>query len=381
MRTMSDRSTERSEWTATPLLRVQIHARVWNGTTPAAPLVLVAGLGVSSRYWVRLGRRLAGERTVIAPDLPGFGRTPPPPGVRWPAGPDVREQADHLLAWMDARGIGRAVLCGHSVGCQTVVDLTTRCPHRVERVILAAPPFEPGRRSLAVSLPRLALGALFEVVSLPPLLGLEYGSAGPARAIQQAVRSMDYPMETRLPRIAVPTLVIHGQFDPLVSRRWAGEVARLVPRASLVVVEGVGHAMHYSAAAVTAAVVDRFLGDRLDEPVARDDPQLDPLGPPQPLSPAGHDRLNRAVGMAAIVLPTAVRVPAVIAACATMPGVPAVTRTALDGACGLAALLAAAIALRRQRRSVRLVAVMLGVYLIAVACLTAKPTGPARRIR
>ncbi len=136
----------RSEWTAVPAIGVTFHARVWDG--PGTPVVLVAGLGVSSRYWVRLGRRLGGRSGVLAPDLPGFGRTPPPPGSRWPAGPDVREQADQLVAWMDARGIARAVLVGHSVGCQTVVDVAVRFPGRVDRVVLAAPPFEPGRRSL-----------------------------------------------------------------------------------------------------------------------------------------------------------------------------------------------------------------------------------------
>jgi 2-hydroxy-6-oxonona-2,4-dienedioate hydrolase len=339
------------ERTPVAALGVTVHARAWGEPDGRPPLVLVAGLGVSSRYWVRLGRRLAAAGwAVLAPDLPGFGRTAPPPDVPWPAGPSPSEQADQLLAWMDARGLGRVVLVGHSVGCQTVVDLATRFPARVARLIIAAPPFEPGRRSLPVSLVRLAAAALFEVPSLPPLLVAEYATAGAPRAIQQALRSMDYPIERALPRVAVPTLVIHGRLDPLVSRGWAGAVTQLLPGAALVEVERAGHAIHYSAAAVTAGVIDRFLRGQLDGPptidgdvvVAADDPRHDPLGPPQPI-------------------------PAVAPA-----AVPMVVVASVAAAAGVGMLVAG---IARRRRSMAAVA----LSVLAVAILTAKPTGPARR--
>ncbi len=384
----------RSEWTAVPAVGVTFHARVWDG--PGTPVVLVAGLGASSRYWGRLGRRLGGRFGVLAPDLPGFGRTPAVPGARWPAGPSAGEQADQLVAWMDARGLRRAVLVGHSCGCQTAVDVVVRFPDRVERVVLAAPPFEPGRRSLAVCLPRLATGALFEVVSLPPLLAWEYGTATPARAIQQAVRTMHYPMDSVLPGVAVPTLVIHGAWDPLVSRPWAGRVAGLVRRGSLVVVERVGHAMHYSAAAVTADVIGRFLDGALDGSVPKDDPGRDAMGPPQPIPPGWHGASDYAAAAASVVLRQTVRcgprtrralaVAAVASGAnaattdhpaAVVRRLPMVTHAAVDAALGMGLLVAAA-TLRPEPPAGRRAVAALGLFHLASAILTAKPTGPAR---
>ncbi len=290
---------------------------------------------------------------------------------------------------MDARGIGRAVLCGHSVGCQTVVDLATRFPDRAERIILAAPPFEPGRRSLAVSLARLAIGPLFEVPSLPFLLAVDYASSGPARAIGQALRTMNYPMEQRLPLIAVPTLVIHGALDPLVSRRWSERVAALVPGAKSVVVEQVGHAMHYSAAAVTAGVVDAFLENALDGPTAvpRDDASRDPVGPPQPISPAARSLVNGL--FAAVMAGLARRRPsrsrramtaiAVARIAADACRLPPITGASLDLLCGAGLLVTAA--LRPASTADRRIAVVSGIGLISLAALTAKPTGPARQVR
>src|SRR5215217_647908 len=68
-------------WTDVPTLGCRVHARTWAGSPgeQRAPVVLVHGLGLSSRYLAPLGRRLAalGHR-VLAPDLPGFGRSPKP---------------------------------------------------------------------------------------------------------------------------------------------------------------------------------------------------------------------------------------------------------------------------------------------------------------
>ncbi|OZC01177.1 alpha/beta fold hydrolase, partial [Rubricoccus marinus] len=48
---------------------------VRKGTGP--PLLLVHGLGGTWRSWETVLDALAAERDVIAPDLPGFGETPP----------------------------------------------------------------------------------------------------------------------------------------------------------------------------------------------------------------------------------------------------------------------------------------------------------------
>ena len=62
--------------------RYTIHARVGgidNQAGPAAPVVLVPGLGLSGRYMVPLAEHLSGECPVYAVDPPGFGRSRPKP--------------------------------------------------------------------------------------------------------------------------------------------------------------------------------------------------------------------------------------------------------------------------------------------------------------
>ena len=83
----------------------RMHALHWTGPTDRLPVVLVHGLGMSSRYMVRAGQRLRAHAQVWAPDLPGFGRSERPRSVL-----SVSQLASALANWCEAVGLGPAVL-------------------------------------------------------------------------------------------------------------------------------------------------------------------------------------------------------------------------------------------------------------------------------
>ena len=408
----SDSNGERSAWTHVAAIGSAVHSREWGAARSAiegrVPVVLIAGMGVSSRYWIPLARCLATRFDVLAPDLPGFGRSPKPPGARWPAGPSPREQSDQLLAWMDARGVRRAVLCGHSTGCHTVVDFAARFPERVEKLVIAAPPFEPGHRTIRQQLPRLLGAALFELPALLPVLAVEYASSGPLRALQQAIRVMADPMEEKLPRVQAPALVIGGRFDLLASQRWVELIVSRLPRAVLVVVERVGHALHFSSPAATATALGDFIEGRLDltrlpvdgnviAPVEQ--MRRDPLGVPQVIPSRLHGALDYLVAAAAAALawraPRGSHSKAVFTATAIASTannvvsdhrmsltrkLPMVAHAQVDVLWGLGLIAAATKWLRRERAATRCTVAAIGLYQIASAALTVKRTGPARYV-
>ncbi|HVE93173.1 MAG TPA: alpha/beta fold hydrolase, partial [Actinomycetota bacterium] len=94
---------------------------VSDGADAARPVVVVHGLGLSSRYMERFSRALVGVGPVYAVDLPGFGRSFRPEQPL-----DVPGLADALVAWMRGAGIGPAVLVGNSLGSQVVLDVAVR---------------------------------------------------------------------------------------------------------------------------------------------------------------------------------------------------------------------------------------------------------------
>lgn len=95
------------------------------------PLILLHGLLGSSRNWQSAGRDFTDRFHVLALDLRNHGASPHAAEMTYP---DL--MAD-VLAWLDAQGIARATLLGHSMGGKTAMLLACRHPERVERLIVA----------------------------------------------------------------------------------------------------------------------------------------------------------------------------------------------------------------------------------------------------
>src|SRR5215212_4269644 len=101
------------------------------GASDAPPLVLIHGLGDEADTWWRVLPGLARNRRVIAPDLPGFGRSAGPSDGY--TGPFFARTIAGLLA---ALGIARATLAGHSLGAAVAQRLALAQPSLAERLVL-----------------------------------------------------------------------------------------------------------------------------------------------------------------------------------------------------------------------------------------------------
>ena len=155
----------------------RVHARVCEAAGADRPaVVLVHGLGMSARYLEPTAERLADGLRVYAPDLPGFGESEAPPEVL-----DVGGLAGALAGWMDALGLGRAVLLGNSLGCQIALDLAVRRPDVVRALVLVGPTADAAGRWIPRLVARAAVDVLREAPSLWPVIASEYAKAGVVR--------------------------------------------------------------------------------------------------------------------------------------------------------------------------------------------------------
>ena len=158
------------------------------------------------------------------------------------------------------------MLFGDSVGVQDVVDLAARFPERVDRLVLKGPTPDPAYRSPAGQYSRVLMNMPFEAPLLNLIYQVDFASAGIPRMVQQLRRTVDDPIETKLPNVQAPAL--RGRNDQCLSQAWAEQVTRLLPDGRLIVVEGAAHNVHYSAPEVTARVIAAFLEGRLTGPGA-----------------------------------------------------------------------------------------------------------------
>lgn len=236
-----------------------MHARQSQAPARADPpaIVLVHGLVISSAYMVPTALGLAPYRAVLAPDLPGFGQSEDPPRIL-----TVPGLAEALADWMDAVGLHRAVLVGNSLGCQVIVELAARWPTRVAAAVLTAPTMDPSAGP-AAQVGRWMRDWFRERPSLLLANLRDYRNAGLRRAYRTFRHALDHDIESRLPGVTAPTLVLHGSRDPIVSQRWVERLTGLLPQGELRIIDGAPHALNYSAPVPTVAEIVGFL-ERLE---------------------------------------------------------------------------------------------------------------------
>jgi pimeloyl-ACP methyl ester carboxylesterase len=236
------------------------------------PIVFVHGLGVSTRYMAPTMAWLASEYPVHGLDLPGFGRSGAP-GRRL----SLAGLADALGAWLDARDIGPAVLVGNSFGCQVIMECVTREPARASGLVLNAPTMDPAHRTARGQILRVIADIPREPLSLAMHVARDYLRAGPLRLLSTLRIALADRIEEKLPRLAMPVLVVCGARDPVVTVPWAEQVTQLVGReqpgaagATLRVVDDGAHALPYDDPETFASCIVELLARVTAEgPVAR----------------------------------------------------------------------------------------------------------------
>jgi pimeloyl-ACP methyl ester carboxylesterase len=99
------------------------------GQGPA--VVLLHGYAETSRMWRPLIPRLAGQFTVIAPDLPGIGDSDIPTD-----GLDMAHAARRIHALVRSLGVTKAAVVGHDIGLMVAYAYAAQFPDEVERLVL-----------------------------------------------------------------------------------------------------------------------------------------------------------------------------------------------------------------------------------------------------
>ena len=245
---------------------------VEQGAGPA--IVLIHGFGGSTYDFEELVLApLARSNRVIAVDLFGFGWSERSDAFRY----GWKLWADQLAGTLDAMGIERASLVGHSMGGAVAAVFAAKYPERVDRLILADAfyPPAPGEIPLPFRVLRtpvlgeIALGLLPDA-SAPGFSEAHHERAlawyripGTRRAMLRYVRDPSKldELAAAYPAIAAPTLVLHGTADPFVAFVAMERAVPAIRTARVVPLANGGHFPFRDAPDWFVGEVDAFLAE------------------------------------------------------------------------------------------------------------------------
>jgi pyruvate dehydrogenase E2 component (dihydrolipoamide acetyltransferase) len=218
------------------------------------PLVLIHGFGGDAAGWGFVQAALAGERDVIALDLPGHGSS-----EKTVRDGSIEAQADAVLGFLDALGIAKAHLAGHSMGGGIVLAIALKAPDRVASVTAIAPVgLGPGinldylkgfvsarkRRDVETVLRQLFVNEALvtpalaeEIIRYKRLDGAQGALETLLAALLDGTGQRDQYRD-RLGSIRVPVTVIWGAEDRIIP---AAHATGLAPSVRVEILAGAGH--------------------------------------------------------------------------------------------------------------------------------------------
>ncbi len=241
------------------------------------PVLLINGLGHPSDMWWRVLPWLTPHVTTIRFDNRGVGRTGT--GAERPY--SVERMALDARAVVHAAGFARAAVFGVSMGGLIAQELALTHPETVSRLVLGCS--NPGGADLVIP-DEEAITFLRNRAAMTPdedaegTITFGYAPGTPRADINAdlAVRAanptdpLGYAAQladsrawrgslARLPRLAMPTLVIHGDVDRLMPLENSRRIAAAISAARLEVIPGASHIFWTDQPERTRAVLESFL--------------------------------------------------------------------------------------------------------------------------
>ena len=228
-------------------------------------VILLHGSPGAASNFSSLGSLLAVDGyEIVAPDLPGFGRTiGPTPSL------SIRAHARAVLAMMDRMGVRRAHVVGWSLGGGVGLHMADLAPERMATLTMLASvgaQHTEGSGDYSFEHAKYALGmVVFAVIpELVPHFGLLRGDGALLASMRNFWDTDQRPMAELMRRLETPTLIMHGRYDWLVADWAAEEHHRLIPTSRLVMLDAI-HFLPFSQAGTTAGYLVEFF-DRHDAP-------------------------------------------------------------------------------------------------------------------
>jgi branched-chain amino acid transport system permease protein len=217
----------------------------------AAPVVFVAGFIATHRWWLPTLERIPADYRAYAVDLRGTGQS-----ETTASGYALAQLADDLHQFVEALGLARFALVGHSLGGGVALQYALEHPDRLTALALVDPLAASGTRltpevtdwiNAQCGVPDGIRAILVGAFATPPtgayLEQLESDGLAWGQGIYQGM--MDemarFNVVDRLPTLAVPTVLTWGDKDGVIPFAAIAEIFTAIPGCGLEIWHGVGH--------------------------------------------------------------------------------------------------------------------------------------------
>ena len=215
-------------------------------------ILLLHGWGSNITLFDGIIKTLSPSHRVIAPDMPGFGKTPEPQRA-W----SVDDYVDFIIKFIDSLDLKKFSVLVHSFGGRVLFKLNAResMPYVIDKVALidsaGIMPKKTMKQKISLKMYKIARSIMSTKVLhflYPDAVenmrkrrgSADYNNATPVMR-STLVKVVNEDLKPLISRISCPTLIIWGDMDTATPIDDARQMEQLISDAGLVVCEGAGH--------------------------------------------------------------------------------------------------------------------------------------------
>lgn len=275
----------------------------WRALGSGPPMVCCNGVGVSTFFWKYIAQHFRDRYRVILWDYRGHGLSTLPEHIPTADLSMGRNAADLAAVLADAGVAQPAIILGHSMGVQVMLQFAADYPDHVRALVpmfgTFARPLDTfldfrgsheafklikkvanasGRGATRILLALYASPLAFSVGQITGMVDKYYaakfdidqyidhlGEMNTDVFLGMVEHMADHDLTAFLPQITVPTLVFGGENDIFTPLHRSKKMAELIPDAELIVLAEGSHAAIVEHPATINRRIDRFLRERVDQ--------------------------------------------------------------------------------------------------------------------
>jgi 3-oxoadipate enol-lactonase len=241
------------------------------GPKDSLPLIFIHGWMSSGEFWRNQVEYFKYKRRIIILDLRGHGRSDKPREEY-----SIQIFSEDLHSFMNQVGIKKAILVGHSMGGMINLQFTLDHQEKIERLILIETIAKSAfslRRKLVFLISQIAFSISYNSFMryyLTRMYRKKYPKVILEKTFEKVLKNPKYVVRScyssikkfnvsqELNKITVPTYIIHGT-ESVIPLSQAMDMEDLIPNASLVIIEGVGHAIPREAPKKVNEILDKVI--------------------------------------------------------------------------------------------------------------------------
>lgn len=220
-------------------------------------LFFLHGLGGNIYNWAYQTKHFSESHQVVALELPGHGRSPGKGATI------IQDYTDLVRGFFEAMQLRQVILVGHSMGGAIALDYAIKYQDSLKALVLVATgaKFEITTQTLIKMKDNIEsiFGALDKAKEKMKDIDERLVTNDVDVMMGDVVAAKKFNVTSFLPKIQIPTLVIRGTEDPLISTATAEYLRDHIPGCQLANIKGAGHMVMVESHKEFNQILERFI--------------------------------------------------------------------------------------------------------------------------